>query len=47
MKSKSKKNTKMRNITAKFSRIFNKAKVFKDRKKAKRKGYRKHKNEDY
>ena len=38
---------KMRNLVAKYTRKFNKAKKFKDRKKARKKGYRKHKNEDY
>ncbi len=36
---------KPRNFIAKYARVFNKARVFLDRKKAAKRGYRKHKSQ--
>lgn len=47
MAKKKQKQTTQNNLVAKHARAFNKAAVHKDRKKAQKKGYRKHKNTAY
>lgn len=47
MAKKKQKKTTQNNLVAKHARTFNKAAVHKDRKKAQKKGYRKHKSNSY